>query len=87
MLVSSVNPLTVGLSVTFTATVVPQYSGTPTGTVTFKNGATIMGKVQLRGGRAIFNKVFKSAGTESITASYSGNANFTPSSADLTETF
>ena len=61
--------------------------GTPTGTVTFRNGATIMGKVQPRGGRAIFNKVFKSAGTESITASYSGNANFIPSSAQLTQTF
>jgi len=46
-----------------------------------------MGKVQLRGGRAIFNKVFNSAGTKSITASYSGNANFTPSSAVLSETF
>jgi hypothetical protein len=87
MLVSSVNPPTLGLSVTFTATVVPQCSGTPTGTVTFQNGATIMGKVQLTGGRAIFNMVFESAGAESITASYSGNANFTPSSADLTETF
>jgi hypothetical protein len=87
MLVSSVNPLTVGLSVTFTATIVPQYSGTPTGTVTFKNGATIMGKVQLRDGRAIFNKVFKSAGTKSITASYSGDPNFTLSSAELTQTF
>jgi hypothetical protein len=86
-LVSSVNPPSVGLSVTFAAIVVPQYSGTPTGTVTFENGATVMGKVQLRGGRAIFNMVFKSAGTESITASYSGNANFTPSSVDLTQTF
>ncbi len=87
MLVSSVNPSTVGLSVTFAATIVPQYSGTPTGTVAFKNGATIMGKVPLRGGRAIFNKVFNSAGTKSITATYSGNANFTPSSAELTQTF
>jgi len=87
MLVSSVNPPTVGLSVTFTATVVPEYSGTPTGTVTFKNGATIMGKVQLRGGRAIFNMVFKSTGTKSITASYSGDANFISSSAELTQTF
>jgi hypothetical protein len=87
MLVSSLNPSTGGLSVTFTATVVPQYSGTPAGTVTFKNGSTIMGKVQLTGGRAIFTKVFKSAGTKSITASYSGNANFIPSSAELTQTF
>jgi hypothetical protein len=36
-----VNPPTGGLSVTFTATVVPQYSGTRTGTVTFMNGATL----------------------------------------------
>lgn len=35
------NPPTGGLSVTFTATVVPQYSGTRTGTVTFMNGATL----------------------------------------------
>ncbi|MGA8490725.1 MAG: FG-GAP-like repeat-containing protein [Terriglobales bacterium] len=87
MVVSSVNPSTVGLSVTFTATVVPEYGGTPTGTVTFKNGTTIMGKVRLRGGRAIFKKVFTPAGTKSITASYSGNANFTPSSAELIQTF
>jgi Bacterial Ig-like domain (group 3)/FG-GAP-like repeat len=87
MLVSSVNPVTPGLSVTFTATVVPQYSGTPTGTITFKNGGTTMGKVRLTDGMAIFNKVFKSAGTKSITASYSGDPNFTPSSAELTQTF
>jgi Bacterial Ig-like domain (group 3) len=82
----AVNPPIVGLSVAFTATVVPQYDGTLTGTVTFKNGTT-MGRVRLRGGRAIFTEVFKSAGTKSISASYSGNANFTPSSTGLTQTF
>jgi hypothetical protein len=87
MLFSSLNRPAGGLSVTFTATVVPQYSGTPTGTVTFKNGTTIMGKVLLTGGRAIFTNVFKSEGTKSITASYSGNANFIPSSAGLTQMF
>jgi hypothetical protein len=87
MLVSSLNPPTGGLSVTFTATVVPQYSGTPTGTVTFKNGTVTMGKVRLRGGRANFNKVFNSTGTKSITATYSGDANFTPSAAELTQNF
>jgi hypothetical protein len=46
-----------------------------------------MGKVRLSGGRATFHKVFKSAGTKSITASYSGDANFTPGSAELTQTF
>jgi hypothetical protein len=78
-LVSSVNPSMVGQCVTFTATVVPQYSGTPTGTVTFKNGTKTMGKVRLRGGQAKFNKVFNSAGTKSITAVYSGDANFAAS--------
>jgi ABC-type enterochelin transport system permease subunit len=72
--------------VTFTATVAPEYSGTPTGTVTFKNGATTMGTVALRGGEAIFNKVFATAGTKSITASYSGDTNFTPSSGGLIQT-
>jgi hypothetical protein len=86
-LVSSVNPSTKSLSVTFTATVVPQCGGPPTGTVTFKNGPTTMGKVLLRSGRANFTKVFKSAGTKAITASYSGDANFAISSAELTQTF
>jgi len=86
-LVLSVTPPTVGLSINFTATVVPQYGGIPSGTVTFKNGTTTMGKVRLSDGQAMFYKVFKSAGTKSITASYSGDANFTPSSAGLTETF
>ena len=87
MLVSSVNPQAVGFSVDFTATVVPQYSGIPTGTVTFMNGGTIMGKARLSDGRAMFHKVFKSAGTKSITATYSGDADFLPSSVELTQTF
>jgi hypothetical protein len=85
MIVSSLDP-TAGLSVTFVASVVPQYGGIPTGTVTFRNGTAVMGKVPLEGGRAILTKVFKSAGAKSITASYNGNANFRPSSADLTQT-
>jgi Bacterial Ig-like domain (group 3) len=87
MLVSSLNPPIDGPFVTLTATVVPHYSGTPTSTVTFKNGTATTGKVLLTGGRAIFSKVFKSAETKSITVSYSGNANFTPSSAELPQTF
>jgi hypothetical protein len=85
-LVSSQSPLTGGLSVTFVATVVPQYPGTPTGTVTFKNGSTTIGKVRLNGEPAIFTKVFKSTGTKSITAIYSGDANFMPSSAEFSQT-
>jgi len=85
-LVSSPNPSTVGQSVAFTATVVPQYGGTPTGMVAFKNGGVIMGTVALSDGQAIFNKVFATAGTKSITAGYSGDANFSPSSGGVTQT-
>ena len=46
-LVSSLNPSTVGQSVTFTATVTGA-SGTPTGTVTFKDGATTIGTAPSR---------------------------------------
>ena len=38
-LTSSQNPSTYGQPVTFTATVAPQFSGTPTGSVVFKDGA------------------------------------------------
>jgi poly(3-hydroxybutyrate) depolymerase len=85
-LVSAPNPSTVGQTVVFTATVAPPYTGTPTGTVTFKNGATTMGTVVLSGGQAIFNRAFFATGTKSITANYSGDTNFTPSSGELTQT-
>src|SRR5205823_7209887 len=41
---SSLNPSTVGQSVTFTATI-SRPSGTPSGTVTFKDGGTTLGKI------------------------------------------
>jgi hypothetical protein len=65
----------------------PEDGRAPTSTVTFKNGATTMGKVRLNGGRPNFYRVFKSAGRKSITASYSGDANFMPSSARSAQTF
>lgn len=49
-LVSSLNPSAYGKPVTFTATVKPEFSGTPTGTVTFKNGAVTLGAINLIGG-------------------------------------
>jgi hypothetical protein len=78
-LVSSLNPSTFGQSVTFTATVAPQFSGTPTGRVTFKNGAVELGTATLSGGVAICTTTKLAAGTLSITAEYGGNASFTSS--------
>jgi hypothetical protein len=82
-LTSSVNPSVFGQSVTFTATVAAGAagSGTPTGTVTFKDGTTTLGTGTLNSsGVATFNTSSLSVGTHStITAVYSGDANFTTS--------
>jgi Bacterial Ig-like domain (group 3)/IPTL-CTERM motif len=70
--VSSLNPSVVGQAVTFTATVT---GTTPTGTVQFKDGAANLGApVTLAGGTAAFTTSSLSAGTHSITAVYSGDA-------------
>ncbi|MFZ0956870.1 MAG: Ig-like domain-containing protein [Candidatus Sulfotelmatobacter sp.] len=79
VLVSSLNSSVFGQSVTFTATVAPQFSGTPTGRVTFKNGTTNLGTAALSGGVASFTTAKLAAGTLSITAEYLGNASFTSS--------
>jgi hypothetical protein len=78
-LVSSLNPSVVGQSVTFTATVAPQFSGTPTGWIAFKNGTTFLGTATLSGGVASYTTAKLAAGTASITAEYEGNASFTSS--------
>jgi hypothetical protein len=62
--------------VTFTATVTPGGSGTPTGTVTFLDGSTQLGSAALSGGVASLSTSALTGGTHSITASYSGDANF-----------
>jgi hypothetical protein len=76
---SSLNPSTYGQAVTFTATVAPQYAGTPTGTVTFYDGATaISGAINLTSATAMFTTTALqlAAGMHSITAVYSGDSNF-----------
>lgn len=86
-LTSSAASVAIGASVTLTATVTGS-GGTPTGTVTFLNGSTSLGTANLNGsGVATLNTSFSTAGTNSITAQYGGNATFKGStSAALTET-
>jgi hypothetical protein len=80
MLISSLNPSTFGQSVTFTATVTPNSgTATPTGTVVFIDGATTLGTASLTSGQATFAISTLIGGNHSITASYSGDANFTGS--------
>lgn len=79
------NPSFFGEAVEFYATVnaVSPSSGIPTGTVTFKNGITVIGTISLNGGIAILNVSNLSPGNNSITATYSGNSNFTTSTSSI----
>ena len=85
-LTSSQNPSTYGQSVTFTATVAPQFSGTPTGSVVFKDGTKTLKTVTLSGGVASYTTSTLATGTHNITATYNGSTNFIGSSASLTQT-
>jgi hypothetical protein len=85
-LASSQNPSNFGQSVTFTASVTPQFSGTVKGPVTFYDGTTALKTVYLSGGVAKYTTSTLTSGSHSITATYNGNTNFIGSSASLTQT-
>lgn len=89
-LTSSLNPEVGGQSVTFTATVSSTAGGTPTGTVTFFDGSTALGTgaVTLNASAvATLSTTVLAVGSHSITASYSGDANYAAStSAAVSET-
>jgi hypothetical protein len=69
-----------GQSVTFTATVAPTTgSGSPTGTVSFFDGATQLGTGTVTGGSATYATTALTTGAHSVTAQYSGDANFAAS--------
>jgi Big-like domain-containing protein len=74
-LTSSVNPSSFGQPVTLTAKVTNTSSTIPTGTVTFKNGSAIMATEELNAsGVATFTASMLPVGSDSLTASYSGDA-------------
>ncbi len=77
---SSPNPSIGGDSVTFTANVsVLTGIGNPTGTVQFFDGATSLGSSPLGAGTASVSIASLGYGSHTITAVYSGDANFTGS--------
>jgi sugar lactone lactonase YvrE len=78
-LASSSNPALAQSSITFTATV-SAASGTPTGSVNFLDGTTTLGLGTLSSRVATFTTSSLAVGAHSITAVYSGDANFTSSS-------
>ncbi|MCA1610131.1 MAG: Ig-like domain repeat protein [Acidobacteria bacterium] len=85
VVLSSVNPSAVGQTVTFTAIVgAPAGAGTPTGAVIFFDGKTPLGnRITLVGGRASLSISTLSEGIHPITADYSGDNNFNPSTSPV----
>lgn len=88
VLMGSPNPAVVGQSVTFTATVSPTPTGSPTGTISFYNGTTLIGTATVNSsGVATATTAALVVGRNSISAVYSGNAAFAGStSSTLSET-
>jgi uncharacterized repeat protein (TIGR03803 family) len=85
-LVSSQNPSSSGQSVTFTASVSPQFSGTPTGTLVFYDGTTKLGSKEVKGGVAELTTKKLTSGQHTIIATYSGSTDFAGGSASLVQT-
>jgi hypothetical protein len=81
-LTSSLNPSTVGASVTFTDTLPTNV----TGTVTFANGAATLGTSTVNNGVATFTTSSLPGGSDVITATYNGDGNNNTSTATLTQT-
>ncbi|MGA3214027.1 MAG: Ig-like domain repeat protein [Terriglobales bacterium] len=86
-LTSSLNPSMVGETVTFTATVSPSGSPDPTGNVAFtSNGTVITGCSAEKLSSSLTATCATSslaAGSDAIVATYSGDANYAPSSGAL----
>jgi hypothetical protein len=78
-LTSSRNPVDFHHHVTFTATVTSRSQGAPTGTITFGDNGHALASVSVEDGKAKFRTSSLDAGVHSITASYSGDETFLPS--------
>ncbi len=75
-----------GQSVTLTATITPSTSGGtgPTGTVNFLDGTVVIGSGTVASDQATFSTSTLTSGSHSITAEYTGDANYTSSTSPAT---
>jgi sugar lactone lactonase YvrE len=84
---SSTNPSIFGTNVVFTIKITGVGSIIPTGTVIFKDGASALGTATLDGtGTASWQTALLAVGSHPITASYSGDTNYSVASAALVQT-
>ena len=84
-LTSSLNPAPLGQTVTFTAVVTSTASAPPTGTVTIKDGKKVLGSASLVNGQMQIGTSLLSEGGHTLTATYSGSANFSSSRGTLSQ--
>jgi len=84
MLSSSSNYASYGQPVTFTASIMS--GGSPTGTVSFYDGTTLLATVNVSNDAAAYTTSVLLRGSNSITAVYSGDADFDGNSSVLDET-
>jgi len=82
-LTSSMTPSRYNQAVTFTASVGRQFGGNATGTVAFFNNGSPLGTAVIRGNQAKLTLKTLAAGTGHISATYSGDSNFTESSSSV----
>jgi outer membrane protein assembly factor BamB len=80
---SSANPSTFGQSVTLTATVSPSAA---TGHVTFYDGSTVLEVEPVVSGKAVLITATLASGVRSLRFYYSGDANYAPSSSNISQT-
>jgi hypothetical protein len=77
--VSSTTP-TYGKALTMTSALSPTTSGTqPSGTVLFYDGAVLLGSSTVSGGKATLTTTSLAVGSHALSASYSGDSTFMPS--------
>ena len=87
-LVSSQPTSTYGGSVTLAATITPGVATTapsPTGSVSFADGANVLGSSPVNAGAASFSTSALSAGNHTITATFSGDSNYSGNSGSFTQ--
>ncbi len=86
-LTSSLNPSIYGESVTLTVKVTGGQGQVPTGTVVLRNGASSLGTLSLDStGAGVLTIATLPVGSDILTASYSGDTNYSTSHAFLTQT-